>query len=102
MQPAQPAWLSPIHFLCHIFAGWIKREQVLAIEYLQTELAVFRELLGKKRLQLNDVQRRRLAVKGKTLGRSRLEPIVGNVSLWEMEKVTVSVSVSPTEMKSHG
>jgi putative transposase len=72
MQSAQPAWLSPIHFLCLLFAGWINREQLRAIGYLQTELAVLRELHGKKRLRLNDDQRRRLAVKGKTLGRSRL------------------------------
>ena len=43
-----------------------------AIEYLQTECAVLRELLGNKRLRLNDDQRRRPAVKGRRLGRSRL------------------------------
>lgn len=43
-----------------------------AIKYLQTEGAVLRELLGQKRLRLNDDQRRRLAVTGRTLGRSRL------------------------------
>jgi hypothetical protein len=66
------AWLSPIHFLCLLLAGWINSEQLRAIEYLQTESAVLRELLGKQRLRLTDDQRRRLAVKGKTLGRSRL------------------------------
>jgi len=53
-------------------SGWINCDQLLAIAYLQTECAVLRELLGKKRLRLNDKQRRRLAVKGRTLGRSRL------------------------------
>jgi len=65
-------YLSPIHFFCLLLAGWVNREQLQAIEYLQTECAVLRELLGKKRLRLNDDQRRRLAVKGRTLGRSRL------------------------------
>src|SRR5258708_39069643 len=65
-------WFSPVQFLCLLFAGWIHREQLQAIAYLQTESAILRELLGKKRLRLNDDQRRRLAVKGRALGRSRL------------------------------
>src|SRR5690348_10310122 len=64
--------LSPLHFFVAVVAGWINREQLQAIEYLQTECAVLRELLGKKRLRLDDDQRRRLAVEGRTLGRSRL------------------------------
>src|SRR5260221_4667048 len=63
---------SPIHFFCLLFAGWINRDQLQAIGYLQTECAVLRELLGKKRLRLNDDQRRRLAAQGRKLGRSRL------------------------------
>ncbi|MCP4889030.1 MAG: hypothetical protein GY904_20765, partial [Planctomycetaceae bacterium] len=43
------------------------------IEYLRTENAVLKERLGKKRILLNDDQRRRLAVKGKMLGRKQLE-----------------------------
>ncbi len=72
MKLTELEWLSPIHFLCVLVSGWINREQLQAIEYLQTECAVLRELLGKKRLRLNDDQRRRLAVKGRSLGRSRL------------------------------
>jgi putative transposase len=75
MPSAQPTWLSPIHFVCLLFAGWINREQLRAIDYLQTELAVLRELHGKRRLRLNDNQRRRLAAKGKSLGRSRLSEL---------------------------
>ncbi len=66
------SWFSPLHFLCLLCAGWINREQLRAIAYLQTECAVLRELLGQKRLRLNDDQRRRLAMNGKSLGRSRL------------------------------
>jgi putative transposase len=68
-------WLSPVQFLVLLLAGWINREQLKVIEYLQTECAVLRELLGNKRPRLNDDQRRRLAVKGKTLGRSRLSEL---------------------------
>ena len=39
------------------------------IDYLRTENQVLREKLGKKGILLNDDQRRRMAVKGKFLGR---------------------------------
>ena len=44
-----------------------------AVEYLLTENRVLREKLGKSRILLNDDQRRRLAVKGRILGRKMLE-----------------------------
>ena len=43
------------------------------IDYLRTENQVLKEKLGKKRILLNDDQRRRLGVKGKILGRKLLE-----------------------------
>jgi putative transposase len=56
-----------------ILAGWINRQEQDVIKYLRAENRVFREKLGKKRILLNDDQRRRLAVKGKILGRKMLE-----------------------------
>ncbi len=47
----------------------------MPFEYLLTENRVLREKLGKKRILLNDDQRRRLAVKGKILGRKMLEQL---------------------------
>lgn len=58
-----------------ILAGWIHRQQQQVIEYLRTENQVLKEKLGKKRILLNDDQRRRLAVKGKILGRKMLEQV---------------------------
>ena len=49
-------------------AGWVNREQLAVIDYLKEENRVLRELHGKRRLRLNDDQRRRLAAKGKALG----------------------------------
>jgi hypothetical protein len=63
-----------------ILAGWINRSQQNAIEYLLTENRVLREKLGKKRILLNDDQRRRLAVKGKILGRKMLEQLTSIVT----------------------
>ena len=58
-----------------VLAGWVNRQQQEVIDYLRTENRVLMEKLGKKRILLNDDQRRRLAVKGKILGRKRLEQI---------------------------
>ena len=66
--PIFPAW----HFLLACLAGWIHREQQQRVEFLQTQLAVVLEMLGKKRLRFTDDQRRRLAAKGKEVGRKGL------------------------------
>ena len=58
-----------------ILAGWVNHQQQEVIDYLRTENRVLMEKLGKKRILLNDDQRRRLAVKGKILGRKRLEMV---------------------------
>jgi len=67
--------LHPWQLLLVILAGWVNREQQDVIEYLSTENQVLKEKLGKKRILLNDDQRRRLAVKGKVLGRKMLEEV---------------------------
>jgi hypothetical protein len=64
--------LKPWHLLVLFEASHLNREQQRIIEYLQVENQVLREKLGKKRILLNDDQRRRLAVKGKVLGRKLL------------------------------
>jgi len=72
--------LHPWQLLLLILAGWINRQEQDVIEYLRAENRVLREKLGKKRILLNDDQRRRLAVKGKILGRKMLERIATIVS----------------------
>ena len=59
---------QPWQFLLLIPAGWINRRLPDAVEYRITENRILREKLGKRRILLNDDQRRRLAVKGKILG----------------------------------
>jgi hypothetical protein len=70
-----PAILQPWQLLWAGLAGWFNQGQQNAIEYQRAEIETLRELLGPKRLLLNDDQRRRLAVKAKTLGRQALEDI---------------------------
>ena len=50
--------LRPWRLLLLILAGWINRDQQDAIEYLLTENQVLREKFGKRRILLNDDQRR--------------------------------------------
>ena len=64
--------LKPWHLIVLYLASHLNREQQRIIEYLQADNQVLREKLGKKRILLNDDQRRRLAVKGKVLGRKLL------------------------------
>lgn len=58
-----------------MLAGWVNRHQQDMIDYLKEENKILREKLGKKRLLLNDDQRRRLAVLAHKLGRKALEGI---------------------------
>ena len=53
-------------------AGWLNRQQQDVAEYLQEENRVLREHLKGKRIRFTDDQRRRLASKGKAVGRRAL------------------------------
>jgi putative transposase len=67
--------LQPWQLLLLILAGWINHREQDVIEYLRAENRVLREKLGKKRILLDDDQRRCLAVKSKILGRKMLEQV---------------------------
>jgi len=66
----------PLQLLLATFAGWLNRHQAQVIKYLALENRVLKEQLGGRRLRLTDVQRRRLAAKGKVLGRQLLASVV--------------------------
>src|SRR5712692_8791494 len=67
--------LQPWQLLHLILAGWVNHQQQQVIDYLRSENQVLKEKLGKRRILLNDDQRRRLAVKAKVLGRKLLGEI---------------------------
>ena len=82
--------------LLMMLAGWINKEQQHMIEYLSEENTILRDELlkvtGKKRIILNDSQRRRLAILAKKLGRKALSDICGIFSpdtllLWHRKLV---------------
>ena len=53
--------LQPWQICVVMLAGWINRQQREVVEYLRTENTVLKGKLGKKRILLNDDQRRRPA-----------------------------------------
>ena len=61
--------LHPWQFFLITIAGWINRHQQDVIDYLVEENRVLKGQLRGKRLRLTDDERRRLAAKGKALGR---------------------------------
>ena len=67
--------LKPWHIAALFLAACLNGEQQRVIEYLQTENRILREKLGKRRMLLNNAQRRRLAVKAKALGRRALREL---------------------------
>ena len=72
--------IQPWQILVAAMAGWIARQQDAVVEYLREENSVLKQQLGRKRLRLTDAQRRRLAVRGKALGRRALTEVASLVT----------------------
>ena len=70
----------PLAFLLLLVSGWVNRQQQAVIDYLLEENRILRAAHAPRRLRLTDDQRRRLAVKGKVLGRRRLADVAGIVT----------------------
>ncbi len=83
---------TPRQMFVMMLAGWVNEQQRAVNAYLREENRVLRELHGHKRLRFSDDQRRRLAAKGKALGRRVLreaEPIVTPATIlhWHRELI---------------
>jgi transposase InsO family protein len=83
---------APLQFLILLVAGWLRRSQGEAIEYLRAENRVLRSRLGPQRLRFTDTERRLLAEKCKPLGRKRLALVASlatpeTILRWYREKV---------------
>jgi len=67
--------LQPLDFLLVILAGWLQHRQQQIIDFQNDQIESLLEQMDKKRILLTDDQRRRLAVKGKALGRKTLREL---------------------------
>jgi len=99
--------LQPWQLYLVILAGWINRQQQFVIDYLRTENQVLRETYGTKRILLTDEQRRRLAVKGKILGRKILEEVrtlftPDTILRWHRQLVAQKWDYSGKRRQQHG
>jgi transposase InsO family protein len=97
--------VSPWHFILAVLAGWVHREQLKVIEYLQAENRALREQLGNKRLRFTDDQRRRLAVKGHALGRKALRelgPIVTPDTILRWYRELIAEKYDGSEQRKMG
>ena len=59
-------------FLLMVVSGWVHRQQLIVIEFLQAENRLLKERLRGKRLHFTDAERALLARKAKAVGRKAL------------------------------
>ena len=71
---------QPWQLLLVTLAGWINRQQQDVIAYIQEENRILKDKLKGKRIRFTDDERRRLAVKGKVLGRKVLREVASIVT----------------------
>ncbi len=71
---------QPWQLLLVTLAGWINRQQQDVIAYIQEENRILKSKLKGKRIRFTDDERRRLAVKGKALGRKLLREVASIVT----------------------
>ena len=67
--------VHPWQLLLVALAGWLNCQQQDIIDYLALENRILKRQLRGRRLRLTDDERRRLAVKGKALGRRVLQQL---------------------------
>lgn len=97
-----PAWLQ---FLLLVFAGWVNRRQLEAIDYLKAENRILREQLGGRRIRFTDARRRRLARAAKRAGRKGLfdlGPIVTPDTLQRWSQGLVARKYDSTDKRQPG
>ena len=64
--------IQPWQLFIVTFAGWVNRHQQKVIDYVVDENRALKGQLRGRRLRLTDDERRRLAAKGKAVGRKIL------------------------------
>ena len=96
--------VQPLTLLVVAIAGWLQRDHQAAIVYLLEANKILKARLCGRKLRLTDDERRRLAVKGKALGRKLLAEVAGIVTpetllAWHRRLIAV-VSKNTNELKT--
>src|SRR5438270_8019026 len=80
-------------FILLVMSGWVHRQQLLVIEFLQAENRLLKERLRGKRTRFTDAERALLARKAKAVGRKaplELDTIVSPDTLLRRHRRLVS------------
>jgi putative transposase len=93
--------VSRLQVLLVTLAGWVNRHQQQVIEYLIEENRVLKGQLKGRRLRLTDDQRRRLAARGRRLGRRVLRQVATIVTpdtilRWHRQLIARKWTFTPT------
>jgi putative transposase len=99
--------MQPWHLLVVILAIWINRHQQAVIDFQAAQIKVLMEKLCRKRILLNDDQRRCLAVQGKMLGRRALRELTtifnpDTILRWHRHLVASKWDYSQSRKKKQG
>lgn len=99
--------LQPWRLLLCILAGWVHRQHQQVIQFRDEQIRALLQKLGKKRVLLSDDQRRRLAMKGKALGRKALSELTTIVTpdtilRWHRELVAKKWDYNQRRQKKPG
>jgi hypothetical protein len=97
-----PFPFQPWKIVLAVLSEFVRKEQEKVIEYLQSENQILRENLGGNRVLLSDEQRRRLAIKGKALGRQQLKKVAtvaqaDTILRWHRELVELNNYTEPKQ-----
>jgi hypothetical protein len=99
--------LKPWQLLLVSLAGWVNLYQQQLIDFQDDEIQILLQRQGKKRLLLTDDERRRLAAKGKVLGRKALGQITTIVTpdtilRWHRQLIAQKWDYSDRQTKKPG
>jgi transposase InsO family protein len=99
--------LTPWQLLLVALAGWVNLQQQQLVEFQDDEIQILLKRLGKRRLLLTDDERRRLAAKGKVLGRKALQQITTIVTpdtilRWHRQLIAQKWDYSDRQKKKPG
>jgi len=99
--------VRPWQLLLVILVGWVQRQQQAILEFQNEQIQSLLAQQGKTRIRLTDDQRRRLAVKGKALGRKALSEITTIVTpdtilRWHRQLVAAKWDTSDRRKKPPG
>ena len=99
--------LQPWQVAFVLVATWVNHRQQQIIAFQNDEIETLLEKMGKKRLLLSDEQKRRLAVKGKAIGRKALREVTTIVTpdtilRWHRELVAQKWDYSKRREKKPG